>query len=57
VLIMEDFSRLTRAGDEAHHQIEAEFAKYGVRIVYVARAQHGDIRRDLRRLLKRIRSS
>ena len=57
VLIMEDFSRLTRAGLDEGYQIEAEFEKYGVRIVYVAHAQHGDIRRDLRRLLKRIRSS
>jgi molybdenum cofactor biosynthesis enzyme MoaA len=35
VLIMEDFARLTRAGITEGMQIEAEFAKCGVRIVYV----------------------
>lgn len=35
VLIMEDFARLTRAGLAEGRQIEAEFARCGVRIIYL----------------------
>lgn len=35
VLIMQDFSRLTRTGLEGGLEIETEFANFGVRIVYL----------------------
>lgn len=38
VLIMEDFARLTRAWPDGAAEIESEFGKCGVRIVYVAEA-------------------
>jgi len=36
VLIMEDFARLTRVGLDEGHELEATFARCGVRIIYVA---------------------
>jgi len=38
VLIMEDFARLTRAGLAEGFQVQAEFARCGVQIMYVADA-------------------
>lgn len=35
MLIMEDFTRLTRAGSDVGDQIEAEFSRCGVQILYV----------------------
>lgn len=38
VLMMEDFARLTRTGPDGDAEIETEFGKCGIRIVYVAEA-------------------
>ena len=42
VLIMEDFARLTRTGLDSGSEIEAQFRKHGVQIVYLTGALPGD---------------